>query len=563
MSTDGGMSIGGISASVSLESGNLDSQLGAIQGRLDKVAEGIRRWQAQLNAGKITAQQFDAAINPLIAEQDALRASMDRVTQAMAAQATATTQVSTAMKTVSTGAAQVGLAGRNSAMGLLMLGQAVDDLQYGFRAIVNNIPGVVMGLGGSAGIAGAVAIAGVGINQLINHWDDLKAALTENTIETEADRMERLASATGRTADETKRLNEEIEKRRQKDVDRMMGGEPQERRATEAAVQAVFNEAEPETVRSFLAAQLERRDLTEAEQHEIREAGRKAMAEGSGGELGESMGTAEELEGKRRTAEQAARLEIGRRMQAEARRAAENLMLVAGREDASGREARAQIEGFARNPAGPFPAPRALRNLTEAGPEERRAMEEGARRSAEDIEMREQMRRQAREQDEERSRLADEAFDESVKHVGDAGRARVEARHQSRLREAEEAFPGIGAVAQTAMRTALARDIPMDAVREQMASFLAGAGVEKGRAGTLAGELARDKDAREIERQAVQEHLRPTRSQVFDAADIAARIQSGVGGEEIPKKSLAVLEAIRSGLDDIKDKAGLNPTVKK
>lgn len=67
--------------------------------------------------------------------------------------------------------------GSNASMGLLYLGQAVDDVQYGFRAIVNNIPQITMALGGTAGIAGVVGIAAVAVNQLINHWDELKATL--------------------------------------------------------------------------------------------------------------------------------------------------------------------------------------------------------------------------------------------------------------------------------------------------------------------------------------------------------------------------------------------------
>ena len=57
--------------------------------------------------------------------------------------------------------------------GLGQLAYAVDDIQYGFSAIVNNIPGIVMGMGGSAGIAGAAGIAAVAVNQLVKHWGDL------------------------------------------------------------------------------------------------------------------------------------------------------------------------------------------------------------------------------------------------------------------------------------------------------------------------------------------------------------------------------------------------------
>lgn len=68
-------------------------------------------------------------------------------------------------------------ASSSSARGILQLGYAVDDLQYGFSSIVNNIPQVVMGLGGGAGIAGAVGIAVVAVNQLMKHWGELTSML--------------------------------------------------------------------------------------------------------------------------------------------------------------------------------------------------------------------------------------------------------------------------------------------------------------------------------------------------------------------------------------------------
>lgn len=72
--------------------------------------------------------------------------------------------------------------GGGASMGLLYLGQAVDDVQYGFAAIVNNIPQIVMGLGGSAGLAGGIGIAAVAVNQLITHWDTLGAKLSNTGV---------------------------------------------------------------------------------------------------------------------------------------------------------------------------------------------------------------------------------------------------------------------------------------------------------------------------------------------------------------------------------------------
>jgi hypothetical protein len=62
-----------------------------------------------------------------------------------------------------------------NAQGLLNIGRAIDDVQYGFRGVVNNIEGIVMGLGYGAGVAGALTIAGVLANTF---GDDIERAFT-------------------------------------------------------------------------------------------------------------------------------------------------------------------------------------------------------------------------------------------------------------------------------------------------------------------------------------------------------------------------------------------------
>lgn len=69
----------------------------------------------------------------------------------------------------------------NAGMGVLMLSQTMDDLQYGMAATVNQIPGLIMAFGGSAGLAGAVqgtviafkALGGVIVNEYKKAWDQL------------------------------------------------------------------------------------------------------------------------------------------------------------------------------------------------------------------------------------------------------------------------------------------------------------------------------------------------------------------------------------------------------
>lgn len=56
--------------------------------------------------------------------------------------------------------------GQNAAMGLLEISRAAEDAQYGFRGVINNVPGIVQSFGGGAGIAGAVSLAVVAFYQL-------------------------------------------------------------------------------------------------------------------------------------------------------------------------------------------------------------------------------------------------------------------------------------------------------------------------------------------------------------------------------------------------------------
>lgn len=48
---------------------------------------------------------------------------------------------------------------KNMGQGALQAAYFFDDLQYGIRGIMNNIPGLVIGFGGGAGLAGAMSLA--------------------------------------------------------------------------------------------------------------------------------------------------------------------------------------------------------------------------------------------------------------------------------------------------------------------------------------------------------------------------------------------------------------------
>ena len=63
-------------------------------------------------------------------------------------------------------AAPAGGGASNAGMAMLMFSQGLEDAQYGLKGVLNNIPPLVMAMGGSAGLAGAISITAVGITQL-------------------------------------------------------------------------------------------------------------------------------------------------------------------------------------------------------------------------------------------------------------------------------------------------------------------------------------------------------------------------------------------------------------
>lgn len=65
----------------------------------------------------------------------------------------------------------------NSGQAMLTLGRGIQDLQYGFGGVVNNIEGMTRALGGGAGLAGVMTLVGVGVSLLTNNLGETKAPI--------------------------------------------------------------------------------------------------------------------------------------------------------------------------------------------------------------------------------------------------------------------------------------------------------------------------------------------------------------------------------------------------
>ncbi|HEU5117322.1 MAG TPA: hypothetical protein VFT74_11715, partial [Isosphaeraceae bacterium] len=121
--------------------------------------------------------------------------AIDAATRAQ--QATQNVSVTTAMVTnrLAEETKKSGQSAMMSGMGWMYLAQTLDDAQYGFRAIVNNIPMVVGSLTGSQSLAGAAGIAAVAINLNIQRMDDWKNVMREFQDVIPTDKLEQFGRA--------------------------------------------------------------------------------------------------------------------------------------------------------------------------------------------------------------------------------------------------------------------------------------------------------------------------------------------------------------------------------
>jgi hypothetical protein len=384
-----GERVGGAYVDVTADLSNFDNAMAALPAKASaKIDAAMKALKAKVAQTKI---DFKVALNSgtaadiarIGAEQEKLEAKIASVTRAAVLQAQAMQRAArmnqdgasvlreihaeAAEQAATSGRAVVGSyarsgsaakqmgrsareAGMTGAMGLMVLSQTIDDAQYGFRSIVNNIPQMGMALGSMLGMSlessmklGAVAgIAAVGVNLLITHWDKLTKLMGLDSVKTEAEQMEALEKNTARTADETERLNRY--KKEQAEIEQMLKGRPSGEKRTADAVQHALDEADPLKVQGTLASHM-RPEMTPDQRTEIqrRERDARSMAQsyGAGSDIAkEAVATRDEVARK-----------INESLNAEALSAASKLMARAKHAGPEGDQARQQLKNIvAANP---------------------------------------------------------------------------------------------------------------------------------------------------------------------------------------------------------------------
>ena len=83
---------------------------------------------------------------------------------------------------------------RNGGLAFLEFSRAVEDAQYGMRGVLNNIPQMILLMGGTGGLAGAISIAAVSLSLLVSHMGSMGKVTqeTEEKIDEAAQRLKEL-----------------------------------------------------------------------------------------------------------------------------------------------------------------------------------------------------------------------------------------------------------------------------------------------------------------------------------------------------------------------------------
>jgi hypothetical protein len=157
-----------------------------------------------------------------------------------------TTELANSMMTLrgSSGMGGQGILGASYAVQDFTSQLGTQGLAGGLRAVQNNIPMILMGLGAGAGLTGILSVLTVGVGLLVDNWDKLKEAWTGDDIKKKKEDMEKLAESIKKAADEGERLLKVQHPEQAKDagvikraVDAFGGGAVQEeiRKAVERA----------------------------------------------------------------------------------------------------------------------------------------------------------------------------------------------------------------------------------------------------------------------------------------------------------------------------------------
>lgn len=172
----------------------------------DAIEQSRRREKAALNELVSELEKYQAALKKATQQEnhpDRLKAlkniqelerRISSLTRAQEREAQAAEKVARSSNQLDRNSQQATRSVKNMGQGLLQVAYFMDDVQYGIKGILNNIPGLVIGFGGGAGLAGAMSIAVLAGAKLYEWMGNTEAKSKElaKAIEEEAEAFRKL-----------------------------------------------------------------------------------------------------------------------------------------------------------------------------------------------------------------------------------------------------------------------------------------------------------------------------------------------------------------------------------
>lgn len=121
------------------------------------AAATVERLETNNRRAAASYEELEAELASYIAKLEEARKAGNNVAQADALRNIQ--ELEKRLRSASAGSQKATRSIKNMGQGVLQATYFFDDLQYGIKGVLNNIPGLVMGFGAGAGLAGAVSIA--------------------------------------------------------------------------------------------------------------------------------------------------------------------------------------------------------------------------------------------------------------------------------------------------------------------------------------------------------------------------------------------------------------------
>lgn len=564
------INVGEIEANLSANSSDFEKGLAQGRAALNAIDKEMEVLEADFRQGAIATQQFADRQLALASVQQRIAAAMQQAYQA-------TTNFHTGLEVVNAQAGMMTRQAGNMGYALMQLGAIVDDVQYGFTGVVNNIGPLIYGLSGSMSIAAGAQIAAVGVFQLYKHWDDLRELFgdlepmhrAESTLEGIRKKVQELRKEVeggipwAKDAAKLEELEAKLEKLQKaesavKQMESMLPEDAKKAQArfaqgiaergkdgksgfdvvSEQLAQDRFrkNGAEsyliPEDAERFYRARDEESRIKKipADQRDISE-----------------MFMLRDVEEKRkglqakalRKAQEETKRELGEAMIDPEKR--EELTDYLERHDA-------KYGDLGQVLAGKSETKKETKEREEKDEKEReKKFREKERVDKQDRHISELFRKDAiesaRKQQQEK-----EAADRENDQAEDEGRRELDRQRKDRVDRAKKLVPGLDKIAEQATTFAQIGGGNQGDVRAQLSAMLQARGMKERDAARAAGDIASEAGDKvqgqlvdrmldpEREGREGQEQQKPSRSETFDAAELATRAQSGVNNEQQERK---------------------------